>query len=109
MTVLITAWVFFVLGVIAFVIEVWGLVDGATRPSKPFVTAEKRSKVFWVGLMVAGAVFGYLSIPSVPFFGILIGGGGLPTLFMILAVLPAAIYLADVKPEVVRYTPRRGR
>lgn len=105
----ITLYVFLALGLIAFAIEVWGLADAVRRPNQAFVDAEKRTKVFWVALLVAGALFGYLSIPAYSIAGIRIGGG-LPWLFMIASVLPAAIYLADVKPEVIRFTrhTRRG-
>lgn len=102
----VTYWIVVALAVIAFVIELRGLVDGAVRPASAFVAAEKRSKAFWVGLMAAGVVFGYLSIPSVWVGGFRFGFG-LPWLFALVAVLPAAIYLADVRGEVVRYTPRR--
>ncbi len=104
----ITFYVFLALGVIAFAIEVWGLVDGARRPAQAFVDAEKRTKWFWVGLMIAGVLFGYLSIPVYSLAGVRIGGG-LPWLFMLASVLPAAIYLADVKPEVIRFTRRTRR
>lgn len=104
----VTYWVFVTLGVIAFAIEIWALVDGARRSTHSFEVAEKRTKAFWMLLMALGALFGYLSIPRFELFGAVLGAG-LPVLFMLVAVLPGAIYLADVKPEVVRYGPRRGR
>lgn len=96
-------WVTLLMGLTGFAIEVWGLIDAARRPARAFVSAEKRTKVFWVALTAAGVFFGYLSIPSMARFGIPFGSG-LPWLFMLLAVLPASIYLADVKPEVIRYS-----
>lgn len=99
-------YVFVVLFVIAFALELWALADVVRRPAPSFVTAEKRTKAFWVAIIAAGALFGYLSIPQFAVFGFRIGFG-LPLLIGLIAVLPGAIYLADVKPEVIRYTPRR--
>jgi len=104
----IASFVFLALGLVAFAIEVWGLVDAARRPGQAYVDAEKRTKPFWVGLTAAGALFGYLSIPVIALGPVRIGGG-LPLLFLLVSVLPAAIYLADVKPEVIRFTRRSRR
>ena len=60
-----------------------------------------------VPLLAVGALIGYLAIPGFSVFGVRIGFG-LPWLFTLLAVLPGAIYLADVKPEVIRYLRRPG-
>lgn len=95
------------MGLIAFAVEVWALIDAVRRPASAYVAAEKRTKVFWVAMTAAGAGIGYLTIPAVAIGPIIFGYGGLPRLFMLLAVLPGAIYLADVKPEVLRYLPRR--
>lgn len=105
---LITHWVFVVLGVIAFVIEVRALVDAGLRPARSYLSAEKRTKVFWVALTGVATFVGYLAIPPFVLGGIRIGFG-LPLLFGLVAVLPAAIYLADVKPEVSRYSGGKGR
>ena len=105
MTGLIQYYVFIALFLVGFVLEVWALVDALRRPSAPFATAEKRTKQFWVAVLAAGALFGYLSVPRFVVFGFAFGFG-LPLLIGLIAVLPAAIYLADVKPEVIRFTPR---
>ncbi|WP_234417835.1 MULTISPECIES: DUF2516 family protein [Miniimonas] len=104
---LITFYVFLGLALVGFAIEAWALVDAVRRPAHSFVTAEKRTKVFWVSLTAVGALIGYLAIPGFSVFGVRIGFG-LPWLFTLLAVLPGAIYLADVKPEVIRYLRRPG-
>lgn len=101
-------WTFVVLGVIALIIEVRALVDALRRPSRSYLTAEKRTKGFWVAMCAVGVFFGYLAIPRISLFGFGFGLG-LPWLFMLLAVLPGAIYLADVKPEVKRYSGGSSR
>ncbi|WP_158277235.1 DUF2516 family protein [Serinibacter arcticus] len=105
MTGLIQYYVFVVLFAIGFLLSAWALIDAVRRPARSYVSAEKRTKPFWVGIVAAGTLFGYLSIPQVNVFGFLVGFG-LPVLIGLIAVLPGAIYLADVKPEVIRYTPR---
>lgn len=104
----ITRWVFTLLALVAFAIELWGLIDVLRRPARAYITAEKRTKVFWLALTAAGAFFGYVAIPAFMLFGAVRIGNGLSPLFMIIAVLPAAIYLADVKPEVVRFSGGSG-
>lgn len=101
----ITYWVYVVLGAVAFGIEVWALVDAVRRTTKSFEHAEKRTKTFWVAILAVAAAIGYLSIPSVYLLGFRLGFG-LPLLFGLAAVLPAAIYHADVKPEVRRFSGR---
>jgi hypothetical protein len=103
---LIQYYVFIALFLVGFLLEVWALVDALRRPAGSYVTAEKRTKQFWVAILAAGALFGYLSVPRFAILGFGFGFG-LPLLIGLVAVLPAAIYLADVKPEVIRYTPRR--
>lgn len=99
-------YVFVALFLVGFLLSIRALVDVVRRPARSFVDAEKRTKQFWVAIVAAGALFGYLAIPPFAVFGFVIGFG-LPTLIGLIAVLPGAIYLADVKPEVIRFTPRR--
>lgn len=106
MTGLIQYYVFIALFLVGFALEVWALVDALRRPAGSYVTAEKRTKQFWIAILAAGALFGYLAVPRFVIFGVAFGFG-LPLLIGLVAVLPAAIYLADVKPEVIRFTPRR--
>ncbi|GAA4418752.1 DUF2516 family protein [Georgenia halophila] len=91
-----------VLSLVLFGIEVWALVDLLRRPAAAFLTADKRTKKFW-GLLVGGAaVVGFITIP--PPLGIgLLGSGFL----QFVAVVPAGIYLADVRPAVAPYSRRR--
>lgn len=74
-------------------VEVWALVDAARRPAAAFLAAEKRTKNFWLVLLGVGAVVGFVA------------SGNL--FFMFAAVVPAAIYLGDVRREVALYSRRR--
>ncbi|ROR72487.1 DUF2516 family protein [Bogoriella caseilytica] len=93
--------IFLVLALALFGVEVWALVDAARRPASAFVTAGKRTKTFWLILTGVAAVIGFLTLP--PPVGVAQIGG----FFMFIAVVPAGIYLADVRPAVAPYSRRR--
>jgi len=84
-----------VLGLCAF-----ALFDALRRPAAAFSYAEKRTKGFWVGVLVLAFVLAFLGIPA-PL-------GGSVILFLVLAAIPAGIYLADVRPAVRHYRDNRG-
>lgn len=92
---------FLALSLGAFALEVWALVHAARQPAGAFLAAGKRTKGFWLILLGAGAVLGFIAIPAP--IGIGLFNGFLPFFF----ILPAAIYLADVKPAVGGYGRRR--
>lgn len=84
----------------ALVFELGALVDALTKPNKYYLAAGKRNKKFW-GLLLAGMVLlGFISLTPPLGYGSL-GPGGL------LAVIPAGIYFADVRPKLPR-SPRSG-
>ena len=82
-----------------FAVELGALVDAARRPSRSLVAAFKRTKTFWVALLAVTAALGFLSLP--------ISGLGLGLFGTMLAVVPAAIYLTDVRPNLPRRSPGR--
>lgn len=84
------AWVGLVLGVLAFAMEVFALVDAVRFRPATYPAAGKRTKGLWVGITVACVLVGLLSIQNP--VGIL----------GILAVVGAAVYLADVRPALQR-------
>jgi hypothetical protein len=93
--------VLLVLGIAAFALEVWALVDVLRRPAGAFLAAGKRTKTFWTVIVAVAAAIGFISLPfaNLGFLGIL-------------AVVGAAVYLADVRPAVRQYGgrgPRGGR
>lgn len=85
-----------VLGVGALGLTGFAFVDAVRRPAEAFTYAGKRTKVFW--LVVLGAAF---AITFVIFFDVL-------SIFGILTVVAAAVYLVDVRPAVRQYRGGRG-
>jgi len=94
---------FLALSVVLLGIELWALVDAARRPAGAFTYGGKRTKRFWVLLTAAGALVGFIAIP--PPLGLGIFG----TFTMFIAVVPAGVYLADVRPAVSGYGGGRRR
>ncbi|MDX6738302.1 DUF2516 family protein [Actinocorallia sp. A-T 12471] len=94
------ALVFAGLAIIAFVLEVWALVDAARRPADAFPAANKQTKRLW--LIILGVA---------TFFGMLAALGQVTTLgiFAIAAFVAAVIYLADVRPALKEYGSGDGR
>lgn len=88
--------VLLILGIAAFALCVWALVDVLRRPAGAFVAAGKRTKTFWTIIVAVATAIGFVSIFSI--LGI----------FGILAVVGAAVYLADVRPAVRQYGGGRG-
>ena len=81
------------LTVVLFAIEVYALVDALRRPSTAFVSAGKRTKTFWTLLLGAAAVLGFVGLYPPLGLGVL----GLMALFLI---IPAIVYLTDVRPAL---------
>ncbi|MFC7407111.1 DUF2516 family protein [Georgenia alba] len=95
-------YLFLALSLVLLGVEVWALVDLLRRPASAFVAADKRTKKFW-GLVLGGAAaIGFVTIP--PPLGIGILGS---SFLQFVAVVPAGIYLADVRPAVEPYSRRR--
>ncbi|MGM0384720.1 MAG: DUF2516 family protein [Actinomycetota bacterium] len=90
---------YWVLALALLAVELYALVDAAGRPTRAFLAAFKRTKTFWVALLAVMAVLGFLSLP--------ISGFGLGLFGMMLAVVPAGIYLTDVRPNLPRRTSGR--
>lgn len=76
-----------------FLLEVFALVDAARRPTGAFTSAGKRTKVFWASILAGGALLGFVGLYPPLGIGLL----GMAALFM---VVPAAIYLTDVRPAL---------
>ncbi|MGI8330085.1 DUF2516 family protein [Actinomadura scrupuli] len=93
------AYVFWVIAIIAFVFEVWALIDAVRTPAPAYEAAGKQTKQIWLII---------LGIANV------VGLGGAANFLTILSLLPiaafiaAAIYLADVRPAVKQFRNRRG-
>ncbi len=85
-----------VLAVLAFGMQVYALVDAARTSPDAFVAAGKLSKQKWVGILAVATAFGFIALPPP------IGAGFLSSIgfLSIVAVVAAAVYLADVRPAV---------
>jgi uncharacterized protein DUF2516 len=85
------------LGVAAFALEVFALVDAVRHRPDAFVAAGKRTKQFWSIILGVAVLLGFVSIGSSLTFSI-----GL------IAVVAAAVYLADVRPALRQVSGGRG-
>lgn len=83
-----------ILGIAAFAMQIFALVDSIRFRAEAYPAAGKRTKGLWVAITTACALVGFLSIQNP--VGIL----------GILAVVGAAVYLADVRPALQRVSGR---
>ena len=87
--------------VVLFAVEVYALVDALRRPATAFVSAGKRTKTFWSLVLGAAAVLGFVGLyPPL--------GGGFLGLMALFLIIPAIIYLTDVRPALGGSRGSRG-
>jgi hypothetical protein len=79
------AGIFLIIYVATLALTLWALVDAALRPQAAFVAAEKKTKNFWLAILVVAALAAYIR------------------LFTFLAIIAALVYLLDVRPAVRSY------
>jgi hypothetical protein len=83
--------IFLGLGLAAFIVEAFALIDAIRRPGQAFVAVGKQTKQLWLIILSVAAFVGL--------GGALTGVG--PTSFLpVIAFVAAAVYLADVRPKV---------
>jgi Protein of unknown function (DUF2516) len=82
---------FLALGLVAFVVEAWALIDAIRRPAQAFVATGKQTKQLWLIILGVAAVIGL--------YGAVYGSGPI-SILPVAAFVAAAIYLADVRPKV---------
>lgn len=85
------AWIFWVLAVAAFAVEVWALVEAIRTRPDAFIAAGKQNKRLWLIILGFANLFGFAAV--VQFLPAL-------SIFTIAAFIAAGIYLADVRPAV---------
>ena len=88
--------VLLLLGSLAFLMQVFALVDAARHRPDAFVAAGKRTKQFWVIVLAVATALGFVSVLN-PL-----------NIFSLLAVVAAGIYLADVRPALRQVSGRGG-
>ena len=89
--------VFLALYLVVFFMCLVALVDAVRRTPRAFVDAGKRTKRFWVLVLLAALAVAFVAIPWP------VGIGQLSFLAVASAVA-AGVYLADVRPAVDRYS-----
>ncbi len=99
MIALIQTWIFLLLALALLAIEIWALVNALRFRPDAYVAAGKRTKVFWCVLTGVAVLLGFLSIPY-PI------GLGSSMLFMIIGIVIAGVFLADVLPALKRVMGR---
>jgi uncharacterized membrane protein YeiB len=96
--------VFLALYLVVFLMCVVALVDAARRRPKAFLDAGKRTKRFWILVLVAALAVSFVAIPWP-------AGIGQLHFVALGSAVAAGVYLADVRPAVDRYSgggPRGG-
>lgn len=93
------SFVYLAVGLVAFGLSLWSLVDAASRPKSAFTSAGKRTKNFWLALTAVATALTFVALPP-------LGAGGL-SFFTLGSAIIAGIYLADVRPAVQPYSRRR--
>ncbi len=92
-----------VLSAVTLAVKVFALGDSLVRPSAAYAAVGRLPKIFWLivlflaaGAQVAAALSSGLA-SSWASFGGLIG------------IIAALVYLFGMRPELLRYSPRKGR
>jgi hypothetical protein len=86
-----------VLGVILFAMQLFALIDCVRQRPDAFTAAGKLSKPAWLAITGVACVLGFLMMLS-PL-----------SIFEILAVVAAGVYLADVRPALQQVSGRARR
>lgn len=80
-----------VVGLVMLGLELWALVDASVRPAPAYAAAGKLSKPAWVAILAGALLLTYLF-------------GGL-SLFGLVGIVAAIVYLVDVRPAVRSMRP----
>jgi Protein of unknown function (DUF2516) len=84
-------WLFFVLAIGAFVIEIWAFADAARRPRTAFVAAGKQTKPIWLIILGVSSVIGLAGV---------VYRLSIVSILPVAAFVAGAIYLTDVRPKI---------
>jgi hypothetical protein len=86
-----SALLFYVVGLVILAVELWALVDACTRPAAAFPAADKLTKPLWAAILAGALLLSFL------FRG--------TSLFDLVGVVAAIVYLVDVRPAVRSMRP----
>ena len=87
--------------VTVFITQLFCIVDISMRPPRAFTSEGKRTKTFWLVVLIVAAIFGFLALPYP------LGAGNFLFIGLISSV-PAIVYLVDVRVAIARHG-RGGR
>ncbi|MBK0332033.1 DUF2516 family protein [Brachybacterium sp. MASK1Z-5] len=87
-------WIFAVIAVVLFAIEIWALVNALRFRPDAYTAAGKRTKLFWGLLTGLALLLGFLALPAP------VGTGGSSMLLMVIAIVISGVFLADVLPAL---------
>ncbi|WP_058234576.1 DUF2516 family protein [Devriesea agamarum] len=97
-------WIFVILGVGMFALQIWAFINALRFRPDAYVAAGKRTKVFWSVLTGVAMLIGFISLPYP------IGGGNSLMFLNVIAAAAAGVFLADVLPALKRVMGRaQGR
>jgi Protein of unknown function (DUF2516) len=83
--------IFLGLGLAAFIVEAFALIDAIRRPAQAFVATGKQTKQLWLIILGVAAVVGLASA---------VYKVGPLSILTVAAFVAAAVYLTDVRPKV---------
>lgn len=92
---LIGAWLLRVIAIVLLVVDVWALIQALRFPPDAYTAASKRTKGFWLAMTGGAAVAGLLSVI-----------GSSASLFMLIGIVIAGVFLADVRPALLQVMSR---
>lgn len=78
------------IGLGAFGLKLWALIDASVRPAEAYPAAGKLTKLAWVAILAAALV---------------LGGFNALGLFGLVGAVAAIVYLVDVRPAVRELRP----
>ncbi|GAB2471960.1 DUF2516 family protein [Jatrophihabitans fulvus] len=86
-------WTNYVLWYALVALRLWALVDCMTRRAAAFPAVDKLTKPAWIAILLISGLLGtFFSDPNTP--------GTVVSIFSLVSVVVAAVYLADVRPAV---------
>ncbi len=89
------------LGLLAFALQLYALVDAIRQRPAAFVAASKQTKQLWLIFLGVAAAIGFISLYPITLMTPL-------NFFNLIAVVAAAVYVTDVRPAVRRMSGGRG-
>lgn len=84
--------VFLILGVLAFIVQIYAVVDGARRRADAYAAAGKMTKQRWMIILGVAVAIGFIS-----FNGFILSP---LNILNIVAFVAASVYLVDVRPAL---------